>query len=301
MCKLHRMRPSGFILSLALSVGAATLALSSNAAAQDAQASYTVVTNDGSTYQGQLVENVVGQHVTIKLVSGELRTFQATDVKSQGPVGGATVVVPNVVPTIVAQEQAALQTLSQLQAGTPGGPPVAYNGPDAVQIHIVKANASEGTLLMESQSGWVPVCTMPCTTTVDPKIDYKLHNSDPFRFPAGPALDLTVDSGGHRVFLGIGWTLIGVSAATIAVGSLVMANVFSGNPMPETPAEQKAQQQTQNGNIVAGATLLGAAAALLTVGIIFCAIHPSSTLTTSTGQRLVKRGVPWLTPRGLVF
>jgi hypothetical protein len=40
---------------------------------------------------------------------------------------------------------------------------------------------------------------------------------------------------------------------------------------------------------------------MLTVGIIFCAIHPSASLTTSSGIRLVKRRGPTLTPRGLVF
>jgi hypothetical protein len=264
--------------------------VTSYASAQDASASYTVVTNDGSTYEGQLVENVVGNHVTIKLVSGELRTFQASDVRSQGPAGTVTATVvapPN--PLVTAEQMQ--QTLAQLQAGvagTPGAPPVAYTGPDAVQIHITKSNAGEGTLLMESQSGWVPVCTMPCSTTVDPKIDYKLHNSDPFRFPPGQPLDLVVDSGGRRIFRGIGGALIGVSGVGVLLGTLAAANVFTGNPMPETPAETKVQQATESSNLTTGLIIIGASVAVLTVGIIFCALHPSSTLTTSTGIRIVK-------------
>jgi hypothetical protein len=300
------MRLGGFTLCVALSVGVGNMVLSSRASAQDAQASYTVVTNDGSTYQGQLVENVVGQHVTIKLLSGELRTFQASDVRSQGPAGSVSVIAPTVVPSVVAQEQVALQTLSQLQAGTPGAPPVTYNGPDAVQIHITKANNTEGTLLMESQSGWVPVCTMPCSTSVDPKIDYRLHNTDTFRFPAGPPLDLVVDGGGRRVFRGIGWALIGLSLAATIVGSLVWADVFSGNPTAVTGPEMTAQKQTENSNMIAGITIVGVSAATLTVGIVFCALRPSATLTSSTGVRLVKQGIPLghstaLTIHGLVF
>jgi hypothetical protein len=276
-------------LSLSLLLACAGVGFSSTARAQDAN--YTVVTNDGSTYEGQLVENVVGNHVTIKLISGEIRTFQAADVKSQGPAGSVMVTptaplptMPNVVVPVVTPGVA----LSQLEAGTPGGPPVTYGGPDAVQIHIVKSNASEGRLFMESQSGWVPVCTMPCSTTVDPKIDYKLYNSDPFRFPAGPPLDLVADSGGRAVFRAIGGTMIGVASAGIIVGALVAANVFGSTPTAQTPAEQKANQQTQSSDLAAGLTIAGVSALVLTVGIVFCAIHPSPSLTTSTGQRLVK-------------
>jgi len=262
------------------------------AAAIDARAqdtSYTVVTKDGSTYVGQLVENVVGNHVTIKLVSGELRTFQAADVASQGPAGGvtATATTPTapiapIVPTVPTIP------LAQLEAGTPGAPPVAYNGPDAVQIHIVKANAGEGTLYMEGQSGWMPVCTMPCSTTVDPKIDYKLHSSDPFRFPAGPPLDLVADTGGRRVFRAVGGTMIGVASAGGILGTLVAAGVFSSNPTAQTGPEQKAASQTQSNDLAAGFTIIGVSTAMLVVGIVFCALHPSPTLTTNTGQRLLK-------------
>ncbi len=282
------MRFGRFALSLLFCIAA-----SATAGAQDAQSNYTVTTNDGSTYQGQLVENVVGNHVTIKLISGELRTFPAAEIRSQGPVG-AVVASPVFPPPVVAEQTAV--ALSQLVAGAPGGPPVTYNGPDAVAIHIVKANAGEGTLYMESQSGWVPVCTMPCSTQVDPKIDYKLHNSDTFRFPAGPPLDLTADSGGRHVFRALGGTMIGVASGGIILGSLIAAGVFGSNPTAQTPAEQKASQQTQNSNFGAGFTVVGISVAVLTVGIVFCAIHPSATLTTSTGQRLVK-----LATRGLVF
>src|ERR1700691_3404966 len=86
------MRASHVIAAGAFCIG--ILVSSANAKAQTAP--YFVVTNDGSSYQGDLVENVVGQHVTIRLASGELRTFQAADIKAQGNVGSsATVTLPN--------------------------------------------------------------------------------------------------------------------------------------------------------------------------------------------------------------
>jgi len=297
------MRMSRFLAAIALGIG--IVISTTDVFAQDVQAAYFVVTNDGSSYQGQLVENVVGQHVTIRLASGELRTFQAGEVRAQGNVGsGATVQQQQQVDALTAIAQMRAQALAQSLAvtpGTPGAPPVAYTGPDAVQIHITKANDSEGTLYGETVSGWQPVCTMPCTTTVDPKVDYKLHNSDAFRFPAGAPLDLIADTGGHRAFRAIGWTMIGLSIAGVALGSLVAGGIFTSNSMAETPDEQKAQQQTRNSNLVAGLTIVGVSAAVLTVGIIFCAIHPSASLTTSSGVRLVKHSGPTLTLRGLAF
>jgi hypothetical protein len=265
-----------------------------DAAAQDAQAPYVVVTNDGSTYEGQLVENVVGQHVTIRIATGELRTIQASEVKSQGSVGATATVTQPMLPFIAPI------------AGLPGGPPIAYTGPDAVQIHVTKADNSEGTLLGETASGWQPVCTMPCTTTVDPKVDYKLHNSDPFRFPAGHSLDLVAESSGRRTYSTIGWTLIGISLVAWIPGLLFQVGAFSNNATPRTPAEMQQQSAQQGTNMAIGLVFDGASAAMLVAGIIFTALHPSGTLSTTSGQRLVKLGIPLskkltLTPAGLVF
>jgi hypothetical protein len=286
------MRLRNYTLALALSACTASMSFAQNARAQNAQATYGVTTNDGSTYQGQLVENVVGQHVTIRLLSGEIRTFQASDVKSAGPVGSGTV-APNVnvvvPPSVVVPEPLGLP-LPEPPPGARGGPPVTYNGADAVQLHITKADDGEGRLYMESQSGWVPVCTMPCSTTVDPKIDYRLRNSSAFRFPAGPALDVVEDTGGRGAFLAIGWTMIGVSVAGGVVGTLVATNVFSSSHTADTPEERQASQS--NGHVAAGAAILGVSAAVLITGIVFCALHPSPTLTTRQGVRLVKRDTP---------
>lgn len=49
-------------------------------------ASDEVVMKDGSRYRGELVEEVVGDHVTIRLVTGEVRTFASVDVASVGPL-----------------------------------------------------------------------------------------------------------------------------------------------------------------------------------------------------------------------
>jgi len=284
--------------ALTFLVVVATLSVSDRALAQDGPL-YFVVTNDGSQYQGQLVENVVGQHVTIRLASGEIRTFPAADVRSQGNVAPAT--PPPPLPQTLTTSLAQL-----LPPGSPGAPPVRYDGPDAVQVHITKANNGEGSLLMESASGWERVCTMPCTTSVDPKIDYKLYDSDPFRFPAGPPLDLVANGSGRRTLQSVGWTLVTVSLLAWIPGLLFQVGVFdSGDSSARTPAEQAHTQSSDN---VAAGLIYGAAGAMLVAGIVLLVVHPSPSLSTSDGlRRIVKRGgIPLgddltLTPTGLSF
>jgi hypothetical protein len=212
-------------------------------------------------------------------------------------------------PTLTPDQQAALTQLAQLRAqaiaqsltpapGTPGAPPVTYTGPDAVQIHVTKANDSEGTLLGETASGWQPICTMPCTTTVDPKVDYKLSNSAGFRFPQGKPLDLIADTGHHRVFVAIGWTMIGVSLVSWLPG---LAIQLSNGSTARTPAEMQQQQQQQSSSLAAALTFYIGSGVLFVAGIVVANIHPPSTLVTTDGQRIVKRSPVTLTPTGLAF
>ncbi|HSQ63836.1 MAG TPA: hypothetical protein VLM85_11505, partial [Polyangiaceae bacterium] len=63
--------------------GVAALALASAAHAQAAQERVTLV--DGTVMQGELVEKVPGDHVTIKLATGEVRTIQWRALAPQAP------------------------------------------------------------------------------------------------------------------------------------------------------------------------------------------------------------------------
>lgn len=241
---------------------------------------YVVVTNDGSRFEGELVERVVGNHVTLKLATGDIRTIQAADVKAewrpgQGPVGVSTGVIPTV-----------QVTNSPLVTGVP----LAYHGPDEVQIHLTNTNNESGTLYRESASGWEVVCQMPCTTTVDPKISYKLHNSDPFRFPSGArSLDLVADIGSRR--RNAGWA-VGLLTTGIVVASL--------SPLPFVLLDGSTAT-------TAGWITVGVGAAMIIGGIVLLAVGPSTTLTTTSGQRIAKQpgirlpGNITFTPAGFVF
>ncbi len=259
----------------------ATAAISSPAFAQT---TYTVTTNDGSTYQGELVENVVGDHVTIKLADGQVRRFAVADIRTE-----SSSLVTNVPPIVM-----------PVMPGMPGAP-VTYAGSDAVHVHVENDNGGSGTLYMESQSGWVPACNMPCTTALDPKVQYKLHGSDPFLFPRTGNLDLVADYSKRRAFHTAGAWLLTPGVLAMIAGPLTMgigAGVNAQDAMVSSSKQGTGQTAVDVGAVVGGVGL-----AMTVLGIVFLAVHWSPTLATRNGETVVsKRQSPIkLTPTGFTF
>ncbi len=77
----------------------ASLALAVVASTASAQTTVTVTLQDGSQYQGDLVEKVPNDRVVIKLATGEIKTFLWTDIasttESQGAGSAATTSTSN--------------------------------------------------------------------------------------------------------------------------------------------------------------------------------------------------------------
>ena len=284
-----------FALSLA---GGLLLSSAQDALAQEPPPAsrYVVLTNDGSRIEGELVERIVGNHVTIKIATGEFRTIQAADIKAEWRPGSGGEPPPGGPPPVVINPALPVIGLTNV--------PLAYHGPDEVQIHLTNANNESGTLYREGTSGWEVVCQMPCTTTVDPKLMYKLHNSDPFRFPAGQrSLDMVADIGSRRRNAGLGLGLVltgGIVAATAL--PLILTGMFESG-WPTTPPSQSTQSSNNTAAWVTGAVC----GAMVLAGIVILVVGPSTTLTTTSGQRIAKRpGIPFtksisLTPSGLTF
>jgi hypothetical protein len=262
-------------------------------------ASYFVVTNDGSQYEGELVERVTGSHLTLKLATGETRKIPLADVKAEWRAGQPP---PSLAVTVGPTSGVVINPLVALP-GAVTGVPIEYHGPDEVRIHLTNADPSStrGTLYHESASGWEAVCQLPCSTTVDPKGNYKLHNTDPFQFPRGDGtLDLVADIGSHRTNAGWAWALIGVGIAGVSTGPFLLVNWD-----PTTPDGKS--KPLDPGLKTAGWSIIGASAALIIGGIVLLAVGPSTTLKTTSGVRIAREpSIPLpghlaLTPSGLVF
>jgi hypothetical protein len=246
-----------------------------------AQTTRTITTTDGSTYQGDLVESVVGDHVTIKLADGQVRRFAASEIREQ-ILPSSDTPAPIVFPAITRA-------------------PVTYVGPDAVNVHLENDDGGGGTLFMESRSGWVPACTMPCTTSLDPKVQYKLHGSDPFGLPQKGNLDLVADYSKRRAFHTTGSWLLAPGVLALIAGPLTMgvgAGINAQDAMG--PVAKQGGGQTA---VDVGAVILGGGLLFTVLGAVFLAVHWSPTLTTRGGDTIVsKRASPIkLTPTGFVF
>jgi hypothetical protein len=261
--------------------------------------SYVVVTNDGSQYRGELVERVTGSHLTLKLATGEVRRIPLADVKAEWRAGQPP---PSAATALAATQGLVLNQLALLQGATTGVP-LAYHGPDEVAIHLTNADAAStrGALYHESASGWEQVCQLPCTTTVDPKGSYKLHNTDPFQFPrSAGTLDMVADIGSRRKNAGWAWALIGLGIAGVSTGPFLLVNwdpmTADGKPKPLDP-----------GLKTAGWSIIGGSAAAIIAGVVLLVAGPSTTLTTTTGTRIAREpSIPLpghlaLTPSGLAF
>src|SRR5580704_5570203 len=72
---MRRLLLAGF-LATSLLAGSAR----ADGPASEALRDVGVATKDGATYRGELVEKVPGDHVTLKLASGEIKRFAWTDV-----------------------------------------------------------------------------------------------------------------------------------------------------------------------------------------------------------------------------
>jgi len=310
--------PTPFLRFLAPLLGATLLLGAPSAAfAEDPMITvshYVVITNDGSTYQGELVESVVGGHVTLRLATGEIVHFDARDIKSQGsaqPSLPAPVVLATAPPPVLVAPPPPPRAMihSPRFAGLFGGAPTVYDGPDAVHVHITSSQGAGATLAEESASGWVSVCQIPCTTSVDPKVMYQLQTmpglmvpSDPFHFPGnqGPLdLDANVRSRLHNLGWGIG--LITGGPLVALPGIFLLSGMFDGASADGTPGSPSTAET------VVGWTLVGASAVIVIAGVVLLATPARTTLTDSNGHRIARReglhlgGSVELTGSGLVF
>ena len=187
-----------------------------------------------------------------------------------------------------------------------GGPPMTYTGPGAVHVHIV----GSGQLYQESANGWATVCSLPCTTTVDPTGNYKiggflLRDSATFHFPSGTgSLDL-VGSTASSLSLGRsvgGYTLVGLSVVPITLGALLLGGTFNDST--------GAASSSSSGTPIAATLLFAGGAILVGIGVYLLATPTGSTIETRSGDRIARGRQPprlalpgrlFLTPEGLAF
>src|ERR1700722_2446765 len=124
-----------------------------------------VATRDGATFRGELVEKVPGDHVTIKLASGEVKRFAWADV--------ADVAVQTPSPPAKDKDKDDDARPPQMR--------LVVDGEEGTVLER-RQNASEGWTLSippgyQRVETWEASCVAPCTTVVDAASVYRVNGS----------------------------------------------------------------------------------------------------------------------------
>lgn len=248
----------------------------------------SVSLKNGNLYRGELVERIQGDHITLKLATGELKTFAWDELAPAPPPPG---IPPAPAPRPV------------IQAPPPDpGTLVTLNG-DGVRLERLTGTASVS--MAWGSGGWGSgsaelyevVCMAPCNKQVDPSAQYRL---------AGPGLVATgtfpisgstahIDAHmGSRAQRTGGWVIFGVGLAVGAMGFLIGAAVGT------EPTTLSGGTQVGGGGtpyLIAGG--IGVAAAIGGLVMVVTAASSAVVNGESVGLRLAPHVA--LTPRGLVF
>lgn len=184
-----------------------TLLLPAAARAQEAQNPIeTISLKDGSVYRGELVEKIPGDHLTLKLATGEIKSFRWADLvvdNRQAPIAGGQVV--------------------EMTSDKPGTDLYRYEG----------APTSYGIVLETYQR----ICSTPCKTAVDPTARYFVAGdgvtpSDRFSLRPRPGpihLRVAAGSASQR---GWGWTTasLGTTALVVGLTLFIVGKVVEPDP-----------------------------------------------------------------------
>lgn len=285
------MRPS-LLLPLALAG-----ALVSSTAAADA--STEVHLRDGSIFRGELVEKVVGDHITIKLATGETRMIRWADLAPEdtaprGP-GGAPVD-----PSKLEVEVTSTGDTVQLQRQSGIGEGAGYVGGRAVAISVVH---------------YEPICEAPCTSRVDPQATYRIAGngitpSNEFTMRQGESpLRLRVSPGSASA-RGWGWISTTSGISFVGLGALTMALLGSAPDPNDTKYRFSSGTQDLQADAdraqtfrTIGIAAIATGAVLTVTGIVLIATNGTS-VKTESGRAIgtaTPPARPKLTAAGLVF
>ncbi len=277
--------------SLVASVLCAAVCLGHVARADDTE---RVDTRDGSSYRGELVERVAGDHVTLKLATGELKRIEWADIvapvappppppptaKAPRPKSGITV------DLVANDERARLER---------------YTGTGTVDVDHV---TTTGITLYTTQRDidvYSDVCGVPCTVRVDPAARYRIGGeglipTDGFSLRSGQdnrieavlATKAKRTTGKVLTYLGIPITVLGALFLTLGA--------ISSDQAPCDGCVRMKSTFLLWGGIVAGVGV-----PVLTIGIVLWATATSSASIDGEKVSIKLPGGLALSPGGLSF
>ena len=294
--KLHRI----LLYCAALSFGAGTSVARAQGGPPQTQ---LVHLQDGSIYQGELVEFVPNDHLTLRLASGEIKRFAWSDMQplSMPIAPSATVPQAVVVPGIVAPIVI-----------SPPPPPEPPEPSDPVQLHfeasdpaaVLYARRAGGPrarlLRLLDDQDWQMVCPRgPCDVVADRRQLYSVRgpsivHSQPFTLPLGNQVNamanVTHDS--MHSFLS-GMLVLGSLGIAAGIGLFIAggAQDTSGAGLPSGQQMQAEidGQNRQHNLYVAGGAVAGASIAIIVAASIAYKFARTTVNFTADGHVALRR------------
>jgi hypothetical protein len=184
----------------------------------------TVHLTSGAVYSGELVEKIPGDHVTIKLATGEVKRFDWTDIAPKTPAQHLETQQPLAPITPEPQQQ---QTVTPLP---PRPARVRFNSDvKGALLMRVDTVVTAGTIYPSDTES--PVCYAPCSASADANARYYVRGayittSGRFAISEGEST-LSVRAGNAGVSSAGGWLLgFGVMSAVIGAVTTPLAFAF---------------------------------------------------------------------------
>jgi hypothetical protein len=235
---------------------------------------------DGGAVQGELVERVPGDHVTLKLATGEVRRIEWAAIAAVAPGAGAGEPARRTMPVSVSSDH----------------PGTSLYRVDRLATLITVRGY--GTLARIAK-----VCDAPCQTRLeaDPDVSYYADGPD---LPASRAFTLA-DPVRSLTVTGGSTTMLGLGAASILVGGLAVAtggSLWIIGAVQTSDAARTGHSVGPNGHTLtrAGMGTLISGVALVAIGIPLVLLGRTH-VTADGGQRLARATRPHLTADGFVF
>ncbi len=225
---------------------------------------------DGSEVQGELVEEVPGQRLVLKLATGEVRAIAADEIAPEP--------VPIDPPPVTGKGRTSgLFTL-------PGAAP--FQGPDGATVRI-EADFPWGMYLFSaapSGVGWDRLCSAPCDLRVDPAKTYRLDGpmlmaSAPFKLEPRRPQTLYVNTANAGAYA-TGWVLAISGLAMMAPGAYI---AHQGVEVTDKSTGERTR------STVPGWILLGVGAVMVIPGVALIVANTTTEVTDDRGRRVAVR------------